>query len=282
MRIALVSDVHANLPALQAAMARIKRHAPDLILSLGDQVNLGPCPRETLALLEGEGARCLRGNHERYVLSAMRGDPAYAGANFASLRFNAARLTEREIAFPEELRLEGVTFCHAMPGDDRFPVNDPEKALPLLARLQPERPLHVVCGHGHNPLRYRLPNLTVDVIGSAGCMDDGAPGTTTYTILQIERGAVVLRPFTIPYDTRPLRAMFRQSGMAEACPVMARLALCQMRENRDYLVPFVTRALRLSRSRGEESVSLAAWREADARFDWPDGLTTGAFWRADA
>ena len=105
MLIALIADIHANTPALEAVLEAIRGKKPDMILSLGDQVNLGPCPRETLALLREAGARCLSGNHERYILSAMRGDPAYAGANFASLRFNASRLKAEDITFEETFDL---------------------------------------------------------------------------------------------------------------------------------------------------------------------------------
>ena len=94
MRVALISDIHSNLPGLEAVLKTIKKHRPERIVSLGDQVNLGPLPRETLALLRTEGVTCLHGNHERYVLSAMDGDPAYRGANFASLRYNAALLCD--------------------------------------------------------------------------------------------------------------------------------------------------------------------------------------------
>ncbi len=280
MRIALIADVHANLPALAAALSDIRRHAPDRIVSLGDQINLGPCPRETLALLKTEGVECLSGNHEGYVLAAMDGDARYAGANFESLRFNAALLRREEIAFPAALEVEGATLCHALPDDDRFPLSDPERALPLLrARGVPQRETHIVCGHAHNPMRYRLPNLTIDVIGAAGCMNDGVPGMANYAILDTDRGATVLCPYATEVDTRPLRAMFLRGGMAERCPVMARLMCYQMEQNREYLLPFLRLAMPLSRAHGEERMSLETWREADARFDWPEEKSTAAFWR---
>ena len=53
--IALMADIHANLPAAEAVIADIRRkHKPDRIVSLGDQVNLGPAPRDTLRLLRVE------------------------------------------------------------------------------------------------------------------------------------------------------------------------------------------------------------------------------------
>ena len=161
MRIAFISDVHSNLPALEAVLCAIQKHHPEQIISLGDQINLGPCPRETLALLRQGNVRCLHGNHERYVLSAMQGDPAYSGANFHSLRFNAQLLTAEEITFPKEMALGSVILTHAMPGDDRFPVFNPQLAYPLLREMRFEKPTHIICGHGHNPTYYALANLTV-------------------------------------------------------------------------------------------------------------------------
>ena len=282
MRIALIADIHSNILALEAVMKAIKQHSPDRILSLGDQVNLGPCPRETLALLKAEGVTCLHGNHERYILSAMEGDPGYAGANFASLRYNASLLTSEEITFPKVAELEGAVFTHAMPEDDRFPVFDVDKALPLLRSMRFDRPTHIFCGHGHNPTHIQMGNLTLDSIGSVGCMDDGVPGTAPYAILTIEKGQSFLRPYYIAYDVRPMRRLFLHSGMAAYCPVMAHLISLQMTTNKDFLVGFVQKALALSEARGEDAISLKTWQDADAAYAWPDGVGTAAYWREAA
>lgn len=279
MRIGLLADIHANLPALEAALTSMKRHAPDLIVSLGDQVNLGPCPRETLALLHDSDVRCLHGNHERYVLAAMAGDPDYDGENFESLRFNARLLKAEEITFPKTTEIEGVTFCHAMPEDDRFPINVPEKALLRFRAMSFQEPRRIICGHGHNPTHYSLRNLTLHSIGSTGCMDDGAPGVTNYAILDVVNGEMALRPMTAGYDTRGLHGLFKSGGMADFCPVMARLMCLQMEQNQDFLLRFVDLARSISALKDEARISMETWHEADARFDWPGGETTAAFWR---
>lgn len=278
MRIALIADVHSNILALEAVLKAAKKHRPDRIISLGDQVNLGPCPRETLALLKSEGAFCLHGNHERYILSAMAGDPGYAGANFASLRYNASLLTDKEITFPKTLELEGAIFCHAMPGDDRFPVFDEARALPLLRGMTFDKPTHIFCGHGHNPTHIQLGKLTLDSIGSVGCMDDGVPGTAPYAILTIENGQTFLRPYSVAYDVRPMRELFMRSGMAEYCPIMAHIICMQMTHNQDFLVGFVEKALALSRARGESVITQKTWEDTDAAYPWSDGQSTAAFW----
>lgn len=279
MRIALIADVHSNIVALEAVLKAIKKHKPDRIISLGDQINLGPCPRETLALLKAEGAACLHGNHERYVLAAMAGDPGYAGANFASPRYNASLLTPEEITFPKVMELEGVTFCHALPEDDRFPVFEPNLALPRLREMTFEHPTHIICGHGHNPSHIRSGNVTIDSIGAVGCMDDGVPGTAPYVILTLEHGQAMLRPYYAAYETRQMKDVFKKSGMAQYCPVMAHLICLQMTYNQDFLVRFVAGAQALSKARGESIISEQTWRDADAAFGWPDGVGTAEYWR---
>lgn len=282
MRIALIADIHSNILALEAVMKAVKKHSPDRIISLGDQVNLGPCPRETLALLRAENVACLHGNHERYILSAMAGDPGYAGANFASLRWNASLLTAEEITFPKVMELEGAVFTHAMPEDDRFPMYDVSRALPLLRGMEFDKPTHIFCGHGHNPTHIQLGNLTLDSIGSVGCMDDGVPGTAPYAILTLSKGQTFLRPYYVAYDIRPMRRLFVNSGMADFCPVMAHLICLQMTMNVDFLVGFVEKALALSQARREHVISPKTWQDADAAFNWPGGVGTAAYWRETA
>ncbi|MBU2102984.1 MAG: metallophosphatase family protein [Candidatus Omnitrophica bacterium] len=68
MKIALISDIHANLPALSAVLADIKRRKIGVIWNLGDSVGYGPFPRETLALLMRLGLRSIRGNYDDKVL----------------------------------------------------------------------------------------------------------------------------------------------------------------------------------------------------------------------
>ena len=62
MRVALISDVHANLISLEAVLANIKRESLDQIVFLGDLVTLGPQPKEVLVSLEDLGCPCIMGN----------------------------------------------------------------------------------------------------------------------------------------------------------------------------------------------------------------------------
>src|SRR3954453_19430093 len=71
-RVALVSDVHGNLPAFQAVLADIKSTGVDQIWNLGDLVGYGAQPDECVALAKQECDLCLIGNHDLVVIDKMR------------------------------------------------------------------------------------------------------------------------------------------------------------------------------------------------------------------
>ena len=209
----------------------------------------------------------------------MRHDPAYAGANFASLEFNVKQLSEEEITFPKSLTIDGVTFCHAMPDEDRFPIDDYNQALSRLQSMQFTQPTHIICGHSHNPAHYVLNNLIIDSIGSSGCMDDGVSGIASYTMLYLFPGKTILRPCFVSYDPAPLKEIYIKSGFAEACPIMAHVTCLQLQNNYDYLSEFVGKARALQVLKKETAMSMETWQETDRYFNWVGGVSTAEFWR---
>ena len=68
MQIAVLSDIHGNLPALEAVAADLERLDPDLVFVAGDFQNRGPNPREVTQFVAESGWTLLRGNHEDYVI----------------------------------------------------------------------------------------------------------------------------------------------------------------------------------------------------------------------
>lgn len=71
MRIAILSDLHANLPFAEAAVRRARFHSCDRIIHLGDAIDLGPWPAETLDFLTAEGVEMVRGNHDEYPVMGL-------------------------------------------------------------------------------------------------------------------------------------------------------------------------------------------------------------------
>ncbi|RYF56832.1 MAG: metallophosphatase family protein, partial [Comamonadaceae bacterium] len=98
MRIALVSDIHGNLTALEAVAADIRRRGADQVVNLGDNLSGPLLPRETAQWLMASGWLSLAGNHERQVLELRpgRGGP--------SDQYAHAQLTEPEFAWLRTLK----------------------------------------------------------------------------------------------------------------------------------------------------------------------------------
>jgi len=115
MRIAAVSDIHGNLPALEAVHAAIEAAGVDVIVNLGD-IASGPLwPAETLDWLMPRAWPTIAGNHERQVLAG--------GRMGASDAFAAARIDDRQrawlAALPPVRRLnDEVWCCHGTPTSD--------------------------------------------------------------------------------------------------------------------------------------------------------------------
>lgn len=118
MRLAVLSDIHANLEALQQVLVDIDRAEIDAIVSLGDNIGYGPDPNAVIGLLRQRGIPSVLGNHELAVVS-----PRHLGwfnpLARRSLRWTIDRLSEQSRAFigrlPGALKLYGFRFVHGFP-----------------------------------------------------------------------------------------------------------------------------------------------------------------------
>src|SRR5215831_5124931 len=128
MRVAALYDIHGNLAALEAVLAEVATHAPDVILIGGDVV-AGPMPRETLARLAREGSkvRFIRGNTEREVHAALVHGPDLAKPWGRQMHWVAEQLSPEqmetliELPLTAEITIDGLgptLFCHASPRSD--------------------------------------------------------------------------------------------------------------------------------------------------------------------
>jgi predicted phosphodiesterase len=122
--LAVISDVHANLPALRAVCGELDRRGIVAVLCLGDVVGYGPHPAECLRELRARGIPCLRGNHDDAAASG-RLDADLSPAAAAGIRFARARLSRGELrhlaGLPWRWEAGGATFVHAsLPQPEEF------------------------------------------------------------------------------------------------------------------------------------------------------------------
>jgi predicted phosphodiesterase len=193
MRIAVVSDVHGNLTALEAVIADLRLTSPDLVLQGGDVAVIGARPAETTDRVRELGWPSVLGNTdawhgsaeartaEEQLVSRMPKLQAWLATLFdVLLPWAAERLGEERLDWlrtrPEEWRESAVWLVHASPGDLwRAPLPDaPDEE--FAATYGAGRPGLAVYGHVHRPHVRRLPaGLIVANAGSAGLPWDGDP-----------------------------------------------------------------------------------------------------------
>lgn len=225
-RLALLSDVHANLPALEAVAEDISRQSPDAVYVLGDMINGCAWPAETLDRLLSLGWPMLIGNHDDAVLQldSSRMESRYGDRRFyATLWWTRAHLSARHLALieslPETLSLEfenvpPVRLLHGLPGSFFVgfrPDSPKEWALRYLA---PVEEATVAGGHTHFPMVRTIGRWQVVNSGSVGAPYDG-DGRASYLLMDGFPGGWRVEVRRVEFDRKRVDAGYLSSGLAE-------------------------------------------------------------------
>jgi predicted phosphodiesterase len=171
--LALLYDVHGNLPALEAVLADARRRGVERYVLGGDYALFGGWPRETVDLLRTlTPALWIRGNADRWTQAPDE------GVDLEAVAFTRAGLGDELVAdlaaLPERAHAEDALVCHASPVSDvrSFLPEPAEDEAELLAGVAETR---VVFGHTHLPFRRVSPHGGVELVnpGSVGMPLDG-------------------------------------------------------------------------------------------------------------
>ena len=232
MLIAVVSDVHSNLAALEAVLAAIDAAPPDEIWCLGDVVGYGPRPNECCEIVESRANVCLGGNHDLAVrgtidLDEFRGDAAIAARWTRDVLSDGARAFLDRLE-PQDER-DGVALYHGSARDPVWEYVLSEEAAAATLAVSP-RPL-VLVGHSHVALEIAWGDdlltgglapagTTVEARGrvllnpgSVGQPRDGDP-RAAYLLLDLERKRASFH--RTDYDVERTQAEMRAVGLPEA------------------------------------------------------------------
>jgi predicted phosphodiesterase len=237
--LALLSDVHGNLPALEAVLADARSRGAAAVWHAGDSVGYGAFPRECIALLRRACDHSVLGNYDAKVLAFPRRRAKWSRSKHP-LKFRAfefawenldAASREWLAGQPERVlaEVEGrrVILVHATvlaaagtvgphTGESRW--RECQEAVTHLGGAE-----LVLAGHIHEP--FDRPGSTRFVFaGSVGRPEDGDP-RAHYTLLDLSGREIVVENRRVPYDTgRAARALAAQ-GMPEAFSVMVERGL---------------------------------------------------------
>lgn len=225
MRIALISDIHGNLSALDTVLAEIERQGVDQIICLGDVATLGPHPRAVVERLQHLGCACIMGNHDLFLLR-----PELAleytskpwiveSIQWAHTQMSATHLAYLQAFVPTlSLPLDAHTNMLCFHGS-------PRSSMEGLFVQTTDQELSDICqghhaqvwagGHTHEPLIREWASQTLLIVGSVGHAFARRPDPTQlvrlspwahYALLSVVNGAVHITACRVPLDVERLRA----------------------------------------------------------------------------
>lgn len=251
MKIAVFSDIHANLAALEAVIEDINSWQPDQVIMAGDLVNRGPRPAECLALFQEwqrtNGWLAIRGNHEDYVIKQSEEAGQDFGPAFEVHRASYWTYTRlgRNVSvlkgMPFQVSLPGpdgreIRFVHASMVHNRDGIYPETNSRELKIKIGlPDQtnngtgPSLFAVGHTHRPLIRRLNGTLVVNAGSAGLPFDGDP-RPSYARIWWEDYTWQARIIRVEYDHLRAQQDFFDSGYMDQAGPLTRLVLIELKE----------------------------------------------------
>ena len=251
MKIALISDVHANLPALEAVLSDIDEQKVDAVYCLGDLVGYAPWPNEVISVIRNRHIPTIAGNYD-YGVGRNSDDCGCAyktdqekewGAQ--SISFTNDKITENNRAYlntlPAHIRLEvgstdnteSMLFVHGSPRriNEYLYEDRPEKS--LLRMMNSVNANIMAFGHTHKPYHKIIADgisfrYAVN-IGSVGKPKDGDP-RACYVILEwkelnfADKDTIRIEFQRVSYDVQKSAAAIEKSSLPNSFADMLRKA----------------------------------------------------------
>lgn len=232
MRVALISDIHGNLVALDSVLADIHRAQVDQIVCLGDVAALGPQPREVLARLHALDCACVMGNHDLHLLDP---DSAHALGPWITevTAWCTDHLSPADLDFLRSFRplieiplsAEATLLCyHGSPSssEDRILATTPDEELDSM--LDGHCATVMAGGHNHVQMLRRHKGRSIVDVGSVGSPFYKMPfdhwprflPCAEYAIVHSIDGILNIDLRRVPIDLEAVRRAARASGMPGA------------------------------------------------------------------
>ena len=278
MRFLILSDIHGNLPALEAVLATPAAQHCEAVYSLGDHTNFCPQSREVQLRLEGLHARMLLGNHEER-LHHLQDFPGY---NWEMLHWTARQMEGLRLDFPTDERLGPVWMTHGTPGDPYHLIEKENlaKEMPAVLDRLPEGFTHLLSGHNHVRWHVEHSGRSAFNPGSVGIPEDGEGGIAPFAVMTLVDDQVLLERHQARYDLREAGRAFLITGAAQAAPEMCRAVYQTMRTGENQGVLKVVRhVIRTAEDMGLSFGDQAAWEAADRTYPWLEPISTADFWK---
>lgn len=192
MKIAVISDIHANVYALIRLLEDIDDEKVDTVICLGDLVGYGPHPNEVISMIRRRHILCIKGNYDASVVDNKYSYIRETYINSFSLPWTVTELREENRIFlenlPSTLTLnvadKNILFVHGSPNKiNEYLLSDNDSTINVMNSLDADV---LICGHTHIPGIKEFGNKVYINSGSVGKPKIGRPNIT-YCILNITK-----------------------------------------------------------------------------------------------
>nr|WP_290668250.1 metallophosphoesterase family protein [Ardenticatena sp.] len=224
MKLAILSDIHANRPALEAVLRDLQHEAPDYVVVAGDLVNRCPHNADVVDMVRHQTDwHVIQGNHDELVADWALGragedlyqDPAYAQLNWVCEQLGEARVAYLDqLPFAHTVELPNtspVLVVHGSPRHNREGLRPSLDDTALADILKGVEAPVVVGAHTHIPMERRIGRWLVLNSGAVGTPFNADP-RAQYLILEWRNGAWSPRFRHVEYDRQPVLEDFERTG----------------------------------------------------------------------
>lgn len=205
----VISDVHANVIALEAALQAMKEKGATTIICLGDLVGYGPSPNETIDLIRQENVMCSLGAADERIAFDFARDklPRYGVAD-QTLEWTRTVIEPRHVEFLRGLPIQHrintpsgrMRFFHGSPDTTAEKTNLNQDPIRLGKFLDQQRAVIIACGGTHVPMVRKLNAGILLNPGSVGLSLNGEPGAD-YALLKFsDDGKAEVEMDKVEYD----------------------------------------------------------------------------------
>ena len=226
MRLAVISDLHSNIYALEHVLEDIEKRGVDKVVCAGDLVGYAPFPNEVVEKVKAEEIPTVQGNYD----DAIGNNKIACGCDYntekdkkigtSSMNYTGQETTadnkEFLVDLPKELKIgvedKTALLVHGSPRQlNEYLYADSEQVQEVVEEVEEDI---LVCGHTHLPYHHKIDGKDVVNAGSVGRPKHGNPNSV-YVIIEVSDGDVTTEFIEVSYPIEKITNAIKESEIAD-------------------------------------------------------------------